>query len=641
MYSPGTDWTATFPYPAFITASRVYIQPTVNHALGDFTPVRAWCVSASSTGVSSYVVKKQGGGLAAVAYTSSGFATVAELDVEVQQTARISVHNGLILIADGSGLRMIALSGASYTKVPLRVSDKIFLDGFASGPFAMSEFTGLGGSFYSEPLVQGGNILCASFPASASGAYMKLTDWTDATAAESGRIASADGSTLSFLLRISTSDAVWYVPNAGNGLYRERQEGKTGLGFFEVDDTTGKDVYRTADGAEFLPRKSMYSAVVTGPSHIDRWLRFDPNDRLALVVKKGTVVNGTVSGHEVFYEFPEDTSLHIGTTLLAGAEYYAVLGYDGSAFSLTAKTAAQLDGSEVIVGRFSTMCADCGTMPMTTWVAKGSATANGTYIMVKPYRADADPDFYAHYRKLVRQVITTYSDNSTANANYDTVVVDHPLSGWKAGEIIPESVWCADFFPASLVDDAMVFDCDTGRAVDIYLQSGTGQNTRSAYVNNQTTRRRTPLLHSMDMASVGKNLLTDHEFTCAAKGSNEMTNISGGMFHAETGGHVDTAGRRMVSAIGCEDMCGHLWQWLDELGPVGDNTSGWTTDADPAARFGQSYGLPQVLHAGGRWNDGAHCGSVARDAGNLRSNVHTHDGARGSSRVVHGARCAA
>ena len=36
-------------------------------------------------------------------------------------------------------------------------------------------------------------------------------------------------------------------------------------------------------------------------------------------------------------------------------------------------------------------------------------------------------------------------------------------------------------------------------------------------------------------------------------------------FEDNVGGHVDTAGRRMISFIGCEECCGYLTQWLDEL----------------------------------------------------------------------------
>jgi len=65
-----------------------------------------------------------------------------------------------------------------------------------------------------------------------------------------------------------------------------------------------------------------------------------------------------------------------------------------------------------------------------------------------------------------------------------------------------------------------------------------------------------------DGGAVGKKLLDDTEFQLAAEGSNMQTNIVGNADPVTTGGHVDTAGRRMISNIGLEDCCGAMWQWL-------------------------------------------------------------------------------
>jgi hypothetical protein len=66
------------------------------------------------------------------------------------------------------------------------------------------------------------------------------------------------------------------------------------------------------------------------------------------------------------------------------------------------------------------------------------------------------------------------------------------------------------------------------------------------------------------MAAVGKRLLWDNEFSIIAKGSNTRTNISGSSPPPTTGGHVDTAGTRMISVYGIEDCCGALNQWLND-----------------------------------------------------------------------------
>jgi hypothetical protein len=95
------------------------------------------------------------------------------------------------------------------------------------------------------------------------------------------------------------------------------------------------------------------------------------------------------------------------------------------------------------------------------------------------------------------------------------------------------------------------------------MQSGTGTSTGSVY-GGTITNTRTWDRHNDDMAAVGKRLLWDNEFSIIAKGSNTKTNISGSSPPPTTGGHVDTAGTRMISVYGIEDCCGTLWQWLND-----------------------------------------------------------------------------
>jgi hypothetical protein len=120
------------------------------------------------------------------------------------------------------------------------------------------------------------------------------------------------------------------------------------------------------------------------------------------------------------------------------------------------------------------------------------------------------------------------------------------------------------------------------------MQSGTGTGTGSVYggtiINNRTWDR-----HNDDMAAVGKRLLWDNEFSVIARGSNTRTNISGSSAPPTTGGHVDTAGTRMLSVYGIEDCCGALYQWLNDsnfryevgsspaVAPASQNATVWHT----------------------------------------------------------------
>jgi hypothetical protein len=172
---------------------------------------------------------------------------------------------------------------------------------------------------------------------------------------------------------------------------------------------------------------------------------------------------------------------------------------------------------------------------------------------------------------------------------------------------------------------------------DIYLQSGTGVNTRSAYGGTVTTSR-CYMDHVDDLAAVGKRLLSDEEFQVAAAGSNEQSSLTAKP--AATGGHTDPAGRRLFSFCGLEDCCGALWQWL--------GWGGWrftdTTDAFHPMAVNPSTDWPggkgQVYHSDGRagliagnmyGNAGATCGSRSRSGSVARSVCDDKIACRGCS----------
>lgn len=351
---------------------------------------------------------------------------------------------------------------------------------------------------------------------------------------------------------------------------------------------------------------------------INRWLRFDPTNKKGLVIKGGTrirLANGD------FMAFDEDTKINLTSQLSSvGADYFLYLNNDGS---FTASTVALTSG--VKIGRFHTLCANVGT---DTMIAPSSGLASGDNYLVKSYNQETDADFYNFYNKKITAL--------TSQDYYDVATMAHPLSGFSAGDILPESVFCLSFHPETLVEDAMVYDKDMDIAVDVYLQSGKGLNTRSKFNATHTVLRQAGN-HMEDMRMVGKRLLSDAEFTSAAIGSNEKTNIVGSSDKTTVGGHSDTAGRRMISAIGVEEMCGYLWQWTSELvGAKSTEPNNTWADPDGHGSFGQEYWMPYVLIAGGSWFDGPACGSRSRTSPNVRSHVAGNIGGRGSSHVTRG-----
>ena len=138
----------------------------------------------------------------------------------------------------------------------------------------------------------------------------------------------------------------------------------------------------------------------------------------------------------------------------------------------------------------------------------------------------------------------------------------HTLTGFLAGDILPASVWDYDHRPAC-EPEGMVYSQQANIWVDIYLASGTGATTASVF-GATITDTRDWMDFTDDGAAVKKRLLWDGEFQKIAAGSNEETNIAGGADPVTTGGHSDTAGRRMISNIGVEDGCGVMWQWLQD-----------------------------------------------------------------------------
>ena len=354
-----------------------------------------------------------------------------------------------------------------------------------------------------------------------------------------------------------------------------------------------------------------------------RWLRFDfsADNKQTLKIAGDTHIR---VGDTVVH-FDTDTSFDLSETINAetnpnGKDWYVFLDTEGNV--TCSLTKAETAGTKRI-GQFHTLCADAGAN--VTGLVSTELTTTGDNFLIKQYNEEEDPDFYAFYNKPITAI--------TAGTYYNVGTVAHPLSGFEANDILPESVWCLTFHPACASYDGMVYDRDCDIAVDIYLQSGKGKATKSAFGATHTVSRQ-QWNHEEDMRAVGKRLLKDHEFTSIASGSNERTNIQGSSDKTTVGGHVDTAGRRMISFIGCEECCGYLTQWLDEL--CGTASTDWANN-DGQGSFGQQYWDNHCLLAGGPWDYFTHCGSRLRNADYARSNVGTHIGARGSAGVIRSA----
>jgi hypothetical protein len=192
-------------------------------------------------------------------------------------------------------------------------------------------------------------------------------------------------------------------------------------------------------------------------------------------------------------------------------------------------------------------------------------------------------------------------------------IANHTLTGYLAGDILPQSVWDLNN-RAESENEGMVFDSKTSAWVDIYLFTGTGTTTTS--VNGASYADTVTQYNLVDYAAVAKKrLLFDHEFTSCATGCNEGTNVTESAEQNTTTGHVDTAARRMISNIGCEDCAGVLWQWLNDSLTSDDGSTSWAWK-DVTGSRGQvysqgTYGYYKLI-AGGGWYGGTNCGSRSR-----------------------------
>lgn len=233
----------------------------------------------------------------------------------------------------------------------------------------------------------------------------------------------------------------------------------------------------------------------------------------------------------------------------------------------------------------------------------------------------------------------------------------HPLSGYIAGDILPRSIWDLKHRPVSS-PEGMVW-CD-GVWVDIYLAGWDGSKLVSQYKaviqDGDSTKKWHGELFNEEFHKIKKRLLWRDEFATYAKGSNEKTNIAGSSDPNTTGGHKDTANRRMISNYGLEDCCGVLWQWTNDISMRGTITNGTDSDYtssgnywlngykwDSANRIGNSdidgdktkygneYGLLVRLIVGGRWGDRSCCGSRSVDGASLSAKRIGANAGRGAS----------
>jgi hypothetical protein len=200
------------------------------------------------------------------------------------------------------------------------------------------------------------------------------------------------------------------------------------------------------------------------------------------------------------------------------------------------------------------------------------------------------------------------------------VIKGHTLSGYVTGNILPATRWDLLHRPKG-EPEGFAYEELTDCWIAIYLPSWDGTKLVSVYngviADGASTKKWHGEAFYEQFAKQGMRLVWRHEFQMGAKGSNEQTNIKGSSDPNTTGGHVDTAGRRMISNIGLEDCCGVLWQFAMDLGFAGG--SGWTNSVYNSSvddrSYGQTYGTLYHLLLGARWVSSGYSGSRSANCG--------------------------
>ena len=216
------------------------------------------------------------------------------------------------------------------------------------------------------------------------------------------------------------------------------------------------------------------------------------------------------------------------------------------------------------------------------------------------------------------------------------VIKGHTLSGYVAGDILPATRWDLEHRPKGN-PEGFAYEELTDCWIAIYLPSWDGTKLVSVYngviADGSSTKKWHGEAFYEQFAKQGMRLVWRHEFQMGAKGSNEQTSIQGSSDPNTTGGHVDTAGRRMISNIGLEDCCGVLWQFAMDLGFAGG--SNWTNSVYSSnvddRSYGQTYGTLYRLLLGSSWADGASCGSRSADCDVSSADVYVSFSSRGAS----------
>ena len=229
-------------------------------------------------------------------------------------------------------------------------------------------------------------------------------------------------------------------------------------------------------------------------------------------------------------------------------------------------------------------------------------------------------------------------------------------TGWESAVsngILPRSVWTLGHRP-KCSPEGMVY-LGGGTWVDIYLNSDDGaQGLKSEYNCAPMTGTEGMNWYTFTerLMKSGKRMPDYSEFCAYAFGSPQgLDGANTNAWTATTNTGRGTTGSvvNAVSAVGCVDAVGRVWEWLNDLITRAEHATntefhptvawGWDKKSplrDNATKYDvgniyqyYAYSLAALL-AGGYWYDGVHAGARAVDCPHYPWLVHSTVGVRGA-----------
>lgn len=311
--------------------------------------------------------------------------------------------------------------------------------------------------------------------------------------------------------------------------------------------------------------------------------------------------------------------------------------YERSALPTSAKTSITINPMVLTINGLTYELKDAKTLQLDN-TDSWDGTWDGTTYTTASSRAGKDFYIYACQPLSGTTPTLILSANGTVPTGYTAtnsrkiggfhcecldvgiVTDENSMNGYSTGDIIPYSIWDLKHRPKSS-PEGMVYVEPLNIWISIYIMSWDGSKLVSAYNGVQADGVSAKPFSGTEfaeyLAKVNMRLPRYDEFVVFAKGIQERVNVKGTTDVNTTGGHYTTDNKRIISSYGIEDCAGVIWQCLSDVFGS-DFTDSWNTSSNRDARNvrGDCWGggLRRAL-AGGRWGDGAYCGSRASDVG--------------------------